>query len=217
MPSPYFISGWIHHSQCGACGAEDALCVIHRIPIMASRFPRKRKDCCPSLSKHCLRSRRLLITITKALADEMKKSRLVADLGNKSEMILRNHGLLTVGKVRPKLFCRCTCLSALVAFRFWLRRVVAPCCRCRIQYFTVRWLNWERLQLVRAHNYCRVAEQTIEWIRLIGMSGANDTTIAFVPTCGLAPANDVQWGKAILMDHAEMPFSSARICGRGCD
>jgi ribulose-5-phosphate 4-epimerase/fuculose-1-phosphate aldolase len=36
--------------------------------------------------------------------NEDEKSRLVADLGNKTNMILRNHGLLTIGKTAAEAF-----------------------------------------------------------------------------------------------------------------
>ena len=38
------------------------------------------------------------------LFDENLSARLVADLGNKTSMILRNHGLLTVGKTPAEAF-----------------------------------------------------------------------------------------------------------------
>jgi ribulose-5-phosphate 4-epimerase/fuculose-1-phosphate aldolase len=100
MDSPYQINpaGFTIHSAVHAA-REDALCVIHLhtnngIAVSAQKnglLPLSQQSlfCLASLAYHDYEGVAL---------DEDEKPRLVSDFGNKVFLILRNHGLLTVGK-----------------------------------------------------------------------------------------------------------------------
>lgn len=100
METPYLINpaGFTIHSAVHAA-REDALCVMHLhtdygIAVSAQKaglVPISQQSLFPlsSLAYHDYEG--------LALNDE-EKPRLVQDLGNKDNMILRNHGLLTVGR-----------------------------------------------------------------------------------------------------------------------
>ena len=106
MESPYQVNpaGFTIHSAVHAA-REDALCVMHLHTAFGIAV---------SAQKHGLRplSQQSLFALASlayhdyegvALNDE-EKPRLVADLGDKLFMILRNHGLLTVGKTPAEAF-----------------------------------------------------------------------------------------------------------------
>jgi len=104
--SSYIINpaGFTIHSAVHAA-REDALCVMHLhtdygIAVSAQKeglLPISQQALFPlaSLSYHVYEG--------LALSDE-EKPRLVQDLGNKNNMILRNHGLLTVGRTVAEAF-----------------------------------------------------------------------------------------------------------------
>jgi ribulose-5-phosphate 4-epimerase/fuculose-1-phosphate aldolase len=106
LESPYQINpaGFTIHSAVHAA-REDALCVMHLhtdagIAVSAQKnglLPLSQQSlfCLASLAYHDYEGVAL---------DEGEKPRLVADLGNKVFMILRNHGLLTVGKNPAEAF-----------------------------------------------------------------------------------------------------------------
>ena len=106
METPYFINpaGFTIHSAVHAA-REDALCVYHThsqhgVAVSAQKnglLPLSQQSLFPlsSLGYHNYEGVALN-------ADE--KPRLVADLGNKQVLILRNHGLLTVGKTAADAF-----------------------------------------------------------------------------------------------------------------
>ena len=104
--SPYVINpaGFTIHSAVHAA-REDALCVIHLhtdygIAVSAQKdglLPISQQSLFPlaSLAYHDYEG--------LALNDE-EKPRLVEDLGNSNYLILRNHGLLTIGKTAAEAF-----------------------------------------------------------------------------------------------------------------
>jgi ribulose-5-phosphate 4-epimerase/fuculose-1-phosphate aldolase len=106
MDTPYFINpaGFTIHSAVHAA-REDALCVMHLhtesgIAVSAQKgglLPISQPSliCLTSLAYHDYEGLAL---------DEDEKPRLVADLGTKTYLILRNHGLLTVGRTPADAF-----------------------------------------------------------------------------------------------------------------
>jgi ribulose-5-phosphate 4-epimerase/fuculose-1-phosphate aldolase len=106
MDSPYYINpaGFTIHSAVHAA-REDALCVIHLhtrfgIAVSAQKsgllpLSQQAVVCLASLAYHDYEGIAL---------DEEEKPRLVADFGDKVFLILRNHGLLTVGKTPADAF-----------------------------------------------------------------------------------------------------------------
>jgi len=117
--------------------------------IMASRFAQA-EGLLPISQQALFALSSLAYHDTKAWRmNEDEKSRLVRTWATKANDS-QEHGLLTVGKVRPKLCCRLhaerACASDLV------RRVGGPCCRCRIQYFTVR-CSIGSVTVGQAHNH----------------------------------------------------------------
>src|SRR6267378_3083225 len=106
MPSPYFINpaGFTIHSAVHAA-REDALCVIHLHTDYGIAVSAQAEGLLPISQQALFALSSLAYHDYEGLAlNEDEKSRLVADLGNKSEMILRNHGLLTVGKSPAEAF-----------------------------------------------------------------------------------------------------------------
>ena len=106
MDSPHFINpaGFTIHSAVHEA-REDALCVMHlhtRNGIAVSA----QKDGLLPLSQHAMFAlASLAYHDYEGLAlDETEKPRLVADLGDKKLLILRNHGLLTVGRTVAEAF-----------------------------------------------------------------------------------------------------------------
>ncbi len=106
MDTPYFINpaGFTIHSAVHAA-REDALCVMHLhtesgIAVSAQKgglLPISQPSliCLTSLAYHDYEGLAL---------DEDEKPRLVANLGTKTYLILRNHGLLTVGRTPADAF-----------------------------------------------------------------------------------------------------------------
>ncbi|HWP41597.1 MAG TPA: class II aldolase/adducin family protein [Blastocatellia bacterium] len=106
MDSPYEINpaGFTIHSAVHAA-REDALCVMH-LHTVAGVAVSAQKDGLLPISQQSLFS---LASIGyhdyEGLAlNEDEKPRLVADLGDKNSLILRNHGLLTVGDSPAEAF-----------------------------------------------------------------------------------------------------------------
>jgi len=105
-PSPYFINpaGFTIHSAVHAA-REDALCVIHLHTDYGIAVSAQKNGLLPISQQSLFSLASLAYHDYEGLAlNEDEKSRLVADLGNKTEMILRNHGLLTVGKTAAEAF-----------------------------------------------------------------------------------------------------------------
>lgn len=105
-PSPYFVNpaGFTIHSAVHAA-REDAHCVIH-LHTSNGIAVSAQKNGLLAISQQSLFSlASLAYHEYEGLAlNEDEKSRLVADLGNKNNMILSNHGLLTVGKTPAEAF-----------------------------------------------------------------------------------------------------------------
>jgi ribulose-5-phosphate 4-epimerase/fuculose-1-phosphate aldolase len=105
-PSPYFINpaGFTIHSAVHAA-REDALCVIHLHTLNGIAVSTQKAGLLPISQQSLFALSSLAYHDYEGLAlNEEEKSRLVADLGNKCNMILRNHGLLTVGKTAAEAF-----------------------------------------------------------------------------------------------------------------
>jgi ribulose-5-phosphate 4-epimerase/fuculose-1-phosphate aldolase len=106
MASPYFINpaGFTIHSAVHAA-REDALCVIHLHTDYGIAVSAQKEGLLPVSQQSLFALASLSYHEYEGLAlNEEEKSRLVADLGNKTNLILRNHGLLTVGKTAAEAF-----------------------------------------------------------------------------------------------------------------
>jgi ribulose-5-phosphate 4-epimerase/fuculose-1-phosphate aldolase len=105
-PSPYFINpaGFTIHSAVHAA-REDALCVVHLHTKYGIAVSAQKDGLLPISQQSLFALASLGYHQYEGLAlNEDEKSRLVADLGNKTNIILRNHGLLTVGKTPAEAF-----------------------------------------------------------------------------------------------------------------
>lgn len=105
-PSPYFINpaGFTIHSAVHAA-REDTLCVIHLHTDYGIAVSVQQSGLLPISQQSLFALASLAYHEYEGLAlNEDEKSRLVADLGNKNNLILRNHGLLTVGKTTAEAF-----------------------------------------------------------------------------------------------------------------
>lgn len=106
LSSPYFINpaGFTIHSAVHAA-REDALCVIHLHTDHGIAVSAQRDGLLPVSQQSLFALASLAYHEYEGLAlNEDEKSRLVADLGSKTNLILRNHGLLTVGKTPAEAF-----------------------------------------------------------------------------------------------------------------
>src|SRR6266550_2390959 len=106
MPSSYFINpaGFTIHSAVHAA-REDALCVIHLHTDYGIAVSAQTAGLLPISQQALFALSSLAYHEYEGLAlNEDEKSRLVTDLGNKNNMILKNHGLLTVGKTAAEAF-----------------------------------------------------------------------------------------------------------------
>src|SRR6266446_6648504 len=106
MDSPYFINpaGFMIHSAVHAA-REDALCVIHLHTDYGIAVSAQKHGLLPISQQAMFALSSLAYHDYEGLAlDEEEKPRLVADLGDKKFMILRNHGLLTLGRTAAEAF-----------------------------------------------------------------------------------------------------------------
>src|SRR5882762_5550035 len=104
--SPYFVNpaGFTIHSAVHAA-REDALCVIHLHTDYGIAVSAQKDGLLPISQQAMLALASLAYHDYEGLAlNEDEKPRLVADLGDKSHVILRNHGLLTVGRTAAEAF-----------------------------------------------------------------------------------------------------------------
>jgi len=104
--SPYFINpaGFTIHSAVHAA-REDALCVMHLHTDYGIAVSAQENGLLPISQQAMFPLASLAYHNYEGLAlNEEEKPRLVADLGDKNYMILRNHGLLTVGKSAAEAF-----------------------------------------------------------------------------------------------------------------
>ena len=100
MESPYIINpaGFTIHSAVHAARA-DALCVTHLHTVYGVAVSTQKDGLLPISQQALFPLSSLAYHDYEGLAlDEEEKPRLVQDLGNTNYMILRNHGLLTVGR-----------------------------------------------------------------------------------------------------------------------
>jgi ribulose-5-phosphate 4-epimerase/fuculose-1-phosphate aldolase len=106
MESAYQINpaGFTIHSAVHAA-REDALCVMHLHTDFGIAVSAQKAGLLPLSQQSLFALASLAYHDYEGVAlDEQEKPRLVADLGNKVFMILRNHGLLTVGKTPAEAF-----------------------------------------------------------------------------------------------------------------
>ena len=106
MDSPYFINpaGFTIHSAVHAA-REDALCVMHLHTDYGIAVSAQKQGLLPISQQAMFPSASLAYHDYEGLAlNEAEKPRLVSDLGDKKNMILRNHGLLTIGSTVTEAF-----------------------------------------------------------------------------------------------------------------
>jgi len=106
METPYFINpaGFTIHSAVHAA-REDAHCVIHLHTDYGIAVSAQENGLLPISQQSLVALASLAYHDYEGLAlNEDEKPRLVQDLGNKNSMILRNHGLLTVGRNAAEAF-----------------------------------------------------------------------------------------------------------------
>ena len=104
--SPYFVNpaGFTIHSAVHAA-REDALCVMHLHTDYGIAVSAQKDGLLPISQQAMLALASLAYHDYEGLAlNEAEKPRLVSDLGDKNQMILRNHGLLTVGRTAAEAF-----------------------------------------------------------------------------------------------------------------
>src|SRR5438128_4553358 len=106
VDSPYFINpaGFTIHSAVHAA-REDALCVMHLHTDYGIAVSAQKDGLLPLSQQAMFALSSLAYHDYEGLAlDEEEKPRLVNDLADKKFMILRNHGLLTVGRNAAEAF-----------------------------------------------------------------------------------------------------------------
>ena len=106
VDSPYFINpaGFTIHSAVHAA-REDALCVMHLHTDYGIAVSAQKDGLLPLSQQAMFALASLAYHDYEGLAlDENEKPRLVTDFGDKKFMILRNHGLLTVGRTAAEAF-----------------------------------------------------------------------------------------------------------------
>jgi len=116
LDSPFDINpaGFVIHSAIHAA-REDAMCVLHTHSLNGVAISAQRAGLLPISQQSTLVLSSLAYHDYEGIAlRDDEKPRLVADLGDKSFLMLRNHGLLTVGS------------SAAVAF-LWMYLFEAAC------------------------------------------------------------------------------------------
>src|SRR5713226_5599146 len=106
MESPYQVNpaGFTVHSAVHAARA-DALCVMHLHTDYGIAVSAQKDGLLPISQQSMFALASLAYHDYEGLAlNEDEKPRLVDDLGDKQHMILRNHGLLTVGRTTAEAF-----------------------------------------------------------------------------------------------------------------
>jgi ribulose-5-phosphate 4-epimerase/fuculose-1-phosphate aldolase len=106
MDSPYFINpaGFTIHSAVHAA-RHDALCVIHLHTDYGIAVSVQKSGLLPISQQSVVALASLAYHDYEGLAlNDDEKPRLINDLGNKNSLILRNHGLLTVGRTVAEAF-----------------------------------------------------------------------------------------------------------------
>jgi ribulose-5-phosphate 4-epimerase/fuculose-1-phosphate aldolase len=106
METPYQINpaGFTIHSAVHAA-REDALCVMHTHTVHGVAVSAQKQGLLPISQQSLVALASIGYHNYEGLAlNEDEKPRLVADLGDKQCLILRNHGLLTVGQTPAEAF-----------------------------------------------------------------------------------------------------------------
>src|SRR6266849_3394024 len=106
MDSPYQINpaGFTIHGAVHAA-REDALCVMHLHTDYGIAVSAQKHGLLPISQQALFPLSSLAYHEYEGLAlNEEEKPRLIEDLGNKNYMILRNHGLLTIGRSVAEAF-----------------------------------------------------------------------------------------------------------------
>lgn len=106
MESPYFINpaGFTIHSAVHAA-REDALFVMHLHTDYGIAVSAQKNGLLPISQQSMFPLASLAYHDYEGLAlNEEEKPRLVSDLGDKNYMMLRNHGLLTIGETAAEAF-----------------------------------------------------------------------------------------------------------------
>src|SRR5437762_12210650 len=106
MDSPYQVNpaGFTIHSAVHAA-RTDALCVMHLHTVYGIAVSAQKEGLRPISQQSMFALASLAYHDYEGLAlDEAEKPRLVGDLGTKHFMILRNHGLLTIGRTAAEAF-----------------------------------------------------------------------------------------------------------------
>lgn len=106
MDSPHFVNpaGFTIHSAVHEA-REDARCVMHLHTDYGIAVSAQKEGLQPLSQQAMFALSSLAYHDYEGLAlDENEKPRLVADLGDKKFMILRNHGLLTLGRTAAEAF-----------------------------------------------------------------------------------------------------------------
>jgi len=106
MESPYFVNpaGFTIHSAVHEARA-DALCVMHLHTRHGIAVSAQENGLLPLSQQAMFALSSLGYHDYEGLAlDEEEKPRLVSDLGDRKFMILRNHGLLTIGRTAAEAF-----------------------------------------------------------------------------------------------------------------
>lgn len=104
--SPYFINpaGFTIHSAVHAARA-DALCVMHLHTDYGIAVSAQKEGLLPISQQSMFPLASLAYHDYEGLAlNEAEKPRLVSDLADKNYLILRNHGLLTIGRTAAEAF-----------------------------------------------------------------------------------------------------------------
>lgn len=104
--APHFINpaGFTIHSAVHAA-REDALCVMHLHTDYGIAVSAQKEGLLPISQQSMFPLASLAYHDYEGLAlNDEEKPRLVSDLGDKNYLILRNHGLLTIGKTTAEAF-----------------------------------------------------------------------------------------------------------------
>ena len=116
-PFPVNQAGFVIHSAIHAA-RHDARCVLHTHTLNGVAVSAQREGLLP-ISQHSMFVLRSLAyhDFEGPALDDAEKPRLVADLGDSTSLILRNHGLLTVGETVADAFVAMYYLEASCAIQ----------------------------------------------------------------------------------------------------
>ena len=127
-PSPFFVNpaGFTIHSAVHAA-REDAICVIHLHTDHGVAVSAQKNGLLPISQQSLFALSSLGYHEYEGLAlNEDEKSRLVADLGNKNNLILTNHGFLTVGRTPAEAFLSMYILESACRIQILAQSAGAP-------------------------------------------------------------------------------------------